>query len=380
MDRRRFLLAGGTGLAGTLAGCSVGYAPQSEQTATPVPRSAFRRSAPQDGIPAITDPAFAPDWSSVAIDFGGGTTYRPRLDEADLVIGVVTGALARAYPLKVLDWHEVVNDSVEPRSAAPEGEWAGGPLLVTYCPLCRSGLVAERTVDGCETRFGVSGLLYRENLVLYDEATGSLWSQLLAEAVRGPKTGSPLAVLPSSLTTWGRWLKAHPATEVLLPPPLSDTVVGAVRIDYGFDLVGQTREAEDYLDERLGDDYDDSRLPARELVLGVATDGAATAYPVREVAGRSPVEDTVGETPVVVAFQRGSAVAYDRRVDGEALTFERADGDHLVGAGSRWSVSRGVAVDGPYEGTSLRQVNTHPPLFFFAWRSFHPETRVWRPT
>jgi hypothetical protein len=359
----------------------------------PVPESELRRAAPRDGIPAITDPAFAPDWSDVAIDFGSGTTYRPRLADDDPVVGVVRadvagdevdvrGPVARAYPLEVLNWHEVVNDRF------------GGPLLVTYCPICRSGLVARRTVDGtgrssggsggeatgapdgAVATFGVSGHLFRENLVLYDDATGSLWSQILATAIRGPETGETLEVLPSALTTWGEWKGRFPDGEVLLPPPLSDTVVGRVRFDYDFDLVGRARENAAYLEERLGDDFDDARLPKRALVLGIAADGEARAYPLLEMRD-APVNDRVGDLPVVVTARRRSAVAFDRRVGGRPLVFERADPGFLRAGGSRWRVETGRAVDGPLEGTRLDRANAHPPLFWFAWLDFHPGTTVW---
>jgi hypothetical protein len=392
--RRRQLLGGiGAGAAGLLGGCVVGYTPapgaSTDRETTgdlPLPETSFRRASPRDAIPAIVDPAFAPDWRDVAVSFGDGRTYRPRLAADDLVLGVELDAVregatgereeqppARAYPLALLNWHEVVNDGY------------GGPSLVTYCPVCRSGLVARRRVRREATTFGVSGLLLNENLVLYDEATDSRWSQIRAEAVRGPMAGTPLEVLPSSVTTWSDWRADHADTDVLLPPPRSGTVVGEVRLDYGFDLVDQRREAETYLEERLGDDHDDSRLAKRALVLGVATGEASVAYPVSEVAAHGPIEARVGGLPVVVAVHAGSAVAYDRRVAGETRSFARVEGDPSVlrAGGSRWTVASGRALDGPHEGTRLTQANRSPPMFFFAWLAFHPETRVWgreRPT
>jgi hypothetical protein len=392
--RRRRLLGGlAGGATGLLAGCVIGYTPTSpgndegEEPAgreragdLPLPESDFRRASPRDAIPAIVDPVFASDWRDVAIDFGDGRTYCPRLATDDLILGVERDAVresatggqeaqppARAYPLRLLNWHEVVNDTY------------GGPILVTYCPLCRSGLVARRRVREEVTTFGVTGLLLNENLVLYDAVTDSRWSQIRAEAVRGPMTGTPLEVLPSSLTTWGDWRADHPETDVLLPPPRSGTVVGEVRLDYSFDLAGQQREAEAYLEERIGDNHDDSRLAKRALVLGVATADERVAYPVSEVAARGPAEDRVGELPVVVAGNAGSAVAYDRRVAGETLSFAPVEGDPSVlrAGGSRWAVGSGRALDGPHEGTRLAQANRSPPMFFFAWLAFHPETRVW---
>jgi hypothetical protein len=198
------------------------------------------------GIYAIDDPAFARDWSAHAIP----ARYRTVMDGNDLkdehtVVGLEADGDARAYPLEVLTVHEVVNDEF------------GGPVLVTYCPICRSGMVADRVVDGDATTFAVSGLLWRPeriqvagaeqgnrtfgaernggeqvsvrasgNVVVYDFATGSYWSQILAQAICGPKTGTSLTIRPSTLTTWGEWRREHPETAVLLPEPHSGTYRG----------------------------------------------------------------------------------------------------------------------------------------------------------
>jgi hypothetical protein len=237
-SRRRFLAALGAGGTVATAGCLAGVrsrlpfvgtneeadaAPERSREPSvaetyrdvdlPVPESELARGADRDTIPAITDPVFAPDWSGID----------PALVDESLVIGVERDGVARAYPLKLLNWHEVVNDDL------------GGPLVVTYCPLCASGVVADRTVDGetlafggsgstatgaskeVVTSFGVSGLLWRADLVMYDETTGSLWSQLLATAIRGELTGTDLALYPSAVTTWGQWRESHPDAEVILP-------------------------------------------------------------------------------------------------------------------------------------------------------------------
>ncbi|MDZ7701597.1 MAG: DUF3179 domain-containing (seleno)protein [Halobacteriales archaeon] len=149
MQRRR-LLGLLTGAAAGLAGCAGGFPGAGTETASPtrtpavgsvadvdlpVPADQLVRSVPRDGIPAITEPAFAADWSGVELQakdlFGNEKTIRPRLDDDERVIGVERGGEARAYPLRLLNWHELVNDTL------------GGPLLVSYCPLCRSGLTAR---------------------------------------------------------------------------------------------------------------------------------------------------------------------------------------------------------------------------------------------
>lgn len=319
----------------------------------PVPESELRRGAAKDGIPAITDPVFAADWSAVDETLG----------DDELVVGVEVGGNARAYPLAILNWHEVVNDRF------PD------PLLVTYCPLCGSGVVADRTVAGEVRTFGVSGLLWQSDLVLYDVESESLWSQLLATAIRGPLTGTELMLLPSTIATWGEWRREYPKTEVLLPPPQSDTVKGWQSRDYDRNpYVGYDRS------ERVGIGYNqdvDGRLHPKTMVVGVTSGAISRAYPLDTVEQVGVVDDTVGDLSVVVAAtSAGSLVAYDRRVDGRVLDFER-DRDVLVAGGSRWSLVTGRAVDGPHEGTRLTRANDRSPLFWFAWAEFYPDTEIY---
>ncbi len=338
----------------------------------PIPKRELYRSAPRDGIPAIVDPVFAADWSEVAIEVPsqkGTDTYRPRLSDDDSVIGVERGGQPRAYPLELLDWHEVVNDNL------------GGPSLVTYCPLCKSAVVARRTVDGRRTVFGVSGYLWHSDLVMYDRRTGSLWSQILATAIRGQRTGETLELLPSVLTTWGDWRASHPDTDVLLPPPLSNTVVGRVQINYGFDLYERWEKIwERYPEEgEFGsEEQGDGRLPKRALVLGVRVGETARAYPFNVVSQEGIVNDTVGGQPVFVAVAGETFVAYDRRIGGRVLRFDPARDGFVSGGGSRWELTTGRAVDGPFEGKRLSRANGQSSMYWFAWLAFNPETDVYR--
>ncbi|WP_435194456.1 DUF3179 domain-containing protein [Natronomonas sp. EA1] len=385
-SRRRLLGALGVAGLGGLAGC-MGYqgrsggATPTEPPGTPtpvattgpggvelpVPRSELVRGAGKDAIPAITEPAFGTDWEGISFEAhhpaAGQYTANPRLGEGDWVVGIERDGEARAYPLLVLNWHEVVNDEF------------GGPLLVTYCPLCGSAMAAERRVDGEETVFGVSGLLYKNDLVMYDEKTGSLWSQIMATAINGPRTGERLSLVPAALTTWGEWKAEYPDSLVLRPPPESNTVVGrhATR-DYDRNpYAGYTSSRQ----IGIGGEYDDERLHPKTQVIGVATEDAARAYPLDAVLRAGVVNDTVGDRPVVVTTHgEASLVAYIRTVDGETLTFER-DGDSLVAGGSRWNPATGVALDGPHEGTRLEPANDVSPMFFFAWKEFRPETSVY---
>jgi hypothetical protein len=317
----------------------------------PLDDSDLTRAARPAQIPAITDPAFASDWAGVPATLG----------DDEPVIGVAADGTARAYPLAILNWHEVVNDRF------------GGPLLVTYCPLCGSGVTAVRRVDGEATDFLVSGYLWQRDLVLSDDRTDSLWSQLLARAVRGPQTGERLALRPSVITTWAEWRRDYPDSAVLLPPPESGTVTGRSRGNYD---TNPYSEYESYNPPDIGG-TNRSPLTPKTQVLGVATPHCARAYPLASVLDAGGVvNDTVGAVPVVVATTEESLVAYDRRVDGDALTFERT-AKALVAGGSHWGLAAGRALDGPSEGAVLRRATDRSPMFWFAWSSFYPETSVY---
>jgi hypothetical protein len=237
-------------------------------------------------------------------------------------------------------------------------------------------VTARRVVDGEPTVFGVSGLLWNSALVMYDQATESLWSQILGAAIRGSRTGTQLELVPSSFTTWGAWRQEHPDTSVLLPPPESWTVAGDTSRNYdsspyeGYESnarigIGNNRSVDD-------------RLHPKTTVIGVTADETSTAYPLETVEQAGAINDTVGDRPVVVGVGPDSTlVAYDRRVDGSTLEFERADDRHLRAGGSRWRTLTGNAVSGPFEGSSLQQANDRSPMFWFAWADFNPETSIY---
>jgi len=408
LTRRRLLGVGATGLA-VAAGClsrsgdSGGEgadqgepgtetttpgnktAPQGGDVATgpaagldlPVDDSELQRGASKDGIPAIVDPVFEADWSGLSVEFvgryGERRTVEPRLSADDPVIGVTRGGEARAYPFRVLNWHEIVNDEF------------GGPLLVTYCPLCRSAVTAVRRVDGTETQFGVSGLLYRNALVMYDEATDSLWSQLAAQAIQGPMTGETLDLEQATITTWEAWRDNHPGTVVLRPPPESNTIsAGESTVEAsGGETRNYTRNPYDGYEDSsrigigLGGSFEDNRLHPKTEVIGVAHNGVARAYDAPTLAEAGVIEDSVGGLPVVVTTTAdGSPVAWVREVDGETLSFSRADDGHLEAGRSRWRRSTGTAVGGPYQGTQLSQANAVSALFWFAWLDIHPDSEL----
>jgi len=383
MDRRRFVRLAGAGALASLAGCLAGSDGDSGTNGTddttaddpvsarqpprrplddvdlPVPREELDWRLAQDSIPAVVEPAFADDWRGLDPD---DPDTDPSLPADAPVIGVARAGKARAYPLRILDWHEIVNDDF------------GGPIAVTYCVLCGSAVVVERVVDGEATTFGVSGALWRNDLVMYDDATDSLWSQLLATAIRGEQTGARLPLVPSSLTTWGEWREQHPGTDVLLPPPQSNTVTGR---DQPYDYFSPKYSYGDE-EQLVGFDSADGGLTRRTLVVGVRSGGAARAYPFPVVAAEGVITDEVGDLPVVVTLvPDGTLAAYDRRVDGQRLTFEAGDERTLAAGGSRWTRTTGEALDGPYAGTTLGRANDHPPMFWVGWAKFNPDTDVY---
>lgn len=246
--KRRDYLAVSAALAGGLAGCLGAQveadrtSPSREQvTAEPIARSGVPQNICEEDVRdidiiEIVEPAFGQNWDGIEV----GGQYGELTDDA-VVVGVERNGAARAYPLDILWFHEIVNDDF------------AGPLIATYCPLCKSGIVAERRVADEPTTFRVSGLLWRPegiraeaakqsdrvfgadmtsgetevlnagNLVMVDDATGSYWSQILAQAICGARTGRELTIVPSAVARWDEWRSQHPDTEVLLPPPASNT-------------------------------------------------------------------------------------------------------------------------------------------------------------
>ena len=149
---------------------------------------------PKDGIPSIDSPRF------VAV------AEPDNLSPTDPVIGLQIAGDARAYPLRILTWHEIVNDTV-----------GGVPVAVTYCPLCNAAIVFDRRVDGQATTFGTTGLLRFSDLVMYDRATESWWQQFSGEAIVGSQTGKSLEILPARLESWENFAARFPEGRVLVP-------------------------------------------------------------------------------------------------------------------------------------------------------------------
>jgi Protein of unknown function (DUF3179) len=259
------------------------------------------------GINAITQPAFitAPKATFLALD--------------DRVVGVIIKGSVRAYPLKVLTWHQVVDDSL-----------AGNPIVVTYCPLTGSAIVYDRMLGKETVALGTSDRLYDSNLLFFDQATKSLWSQIKGEAIAGPLTGRRLNALPSVVTPWGVWKVYHPETLVL-------NASAADIQNFAHDSTGRYEQSQRIL---LPVSTLDNRIAPKERVLGLSINGADEAFPFTSLGGaKPPVSTKVGGTPVTIVYDAASKTA------GAVI-----EGKHIAA----------------YTG------------FWFAWATFHPNTTIWK--
>jgi hypothetical protein len=315
---------------------------------------------PPDGIPAIDQPTFLP---TDKVDF---------LDDVEPVMALQIGDDARAYPMQIMTWHEIVNDTVD-----------GVPVAATYCPLCNTAIAYDRRLGDRVLDFGTSGMLYNSALVMYDRQTESLWSHFTAQAIVGHLAGEELDLYPVAIVSWADWRDAHPDGLVLSRDTGHERDYG--RNPYpGYDDVNSPAF--------LFDGEVDDRLAAKERVVGIERDGDAVAVLLDELSGRGVLEVEVGGTELVVWVEPGTASALDSgslaagkdvgasgvfvpAADGRELSFEPAD-DGFVDdqTGTRWNVL-GHAVEGPLAGAALEPV-VHVDTFWFAWGSFLPETRI----
>jgi hypothetical protein len=331
-----------------------------------VPYSEIRSGGPpKDGIPAIDEPRF--------VSVGEADAW---LAPQEPVILVRVEEDVRAYPLQIIMWHEIVNDTV-----------GGVPVVVTFCPLCNTAIAFEREVDGQELDFGTTGRLRFSNLIMYDRQTESWWQQATGEAIAGELTGSQLKSVPAPIVSWADFRSSHPGGEVLSRETGHSRPYGENPYT-GYDDVDSSPFLYDG-PETPGD------LPPMARVITVDTEEEAVAYPY-EVLRESPAtNDFVGGEPVVVLWQEGTASALDetsveagrdvgsaavfsRRLDGRTLTF-RSEGGAILDeeTGSEWNVL-GEAVAGELEGSRLEPV-VSIDHFWFSWAAFRPETRVYEP-
>jgi len=262
---------------------------------------------PKDGIPSIDNPEFvsveeADEW----------------IQDNELVLAIIYKDVKRVYPLQIMVWHEIVNDNI-----------AGEPILITYCPLCGSGIAYERKIDGEEVEFGTSGKLYNSNLVMYDRKTDSYWSQIDGLAIVGELTGMRLKAVSIDTVVWRDWKKAHPDSEVLS----QDT--GFSR-RYGTDPYGNYYEDSFVL---FPLENRDDRIHPKTVIFGIEVNGVFKAYKEDDLIGPGKIEDEVNGVKVVVERSEAGVVKVLNSEGGEEIVKERD--------------------------------------FWFAWYAFHPDTLLY---
>lgn len=263
----------------------------------------------KDGIPSIDAPKFLS---------ASDATY---LNDFDPGVGLTVEGESRFYPYRILVWHEIVNDTVQ-----------GKPVLVTYCPLCATGIVFKREVRGETQEFGVSGKLWQSNLLMYNRTKSaddeSLWSQVLGEAVVGVHTGEKLNVISSDIVRWGEWKKLHPDTRALS----TDT---GTRRDYSRDPYGDYYTSESV---SFGANFRDTRLHPKTLVHGIEIGGAYKAYPDDAFERNGELDDTLSGKKIHATKSPAGEVRFT------------ADSESLVSI----------------------------PGFWFSWLAVHPSTELYQ--
>jgi hypothetical protein len=323
---------------------------------------------PKDGIPAIDTPAFT------SIE-----DARTWMDGLSPVIALEVNGEAKAYPMAILTWHEIVNDTI-----------GGEPVVVTFCPLCNTALVFERTLDSVVHDFGTSGNLYFSNLIMYDRQTESWWQQATGKSIVGELMGAKLEFLPAQIISLDEFEATYPEGTVLSRETGHDR-------DYGRNPYPGYDRADEPPFLFFG--TADGRIAPKERVatVGEGEDAIAFAYP--ELSEVGVASATLGGEPIVVFWAPGTRSALDRSaiddsedvgatgvyrpiVDGGALSFERLGpaGTPITDreTGSTWSIT-GTATDGPLAGTQLERIVSGDHLWF-SWAAFNPDTRIWEPS
>ena len=318
---------------------------------------------PRDGIPPLDEPTFNTAEEADAW-----------LDPLEPVVFFENDGDARAYPLQVMTWHEIVNDEV-----------GGLSVCVTFCPLCNSAIVFDRRLAGAVFDFGTSGNLRNSDLIMWDRQTESWWQQLTGEAIVGELTGEILTFLPSTIIAWEDFKANHPQGKVLS----RDT--GFTR-DYGSNpYVGYDRIDNPPFLYR-GDL--DGRLLPKERVAAVSIGEVDTAYSFTALEKERVVNDEVNGQNLVVFFkpgarsalddiliedskQVGATAVFDRHLEGRELTFSW-DGERFADkdTGTTWNLL-GQGIDGPLVDRQLKPI-VHANHFWFAWAAFKPDTLIYQ--
>lgn len=316
----------------------------------------------RDCIPSLQDPELI------------SVQEATQLKDSDLVFGFIYGDEVRAYPFRLLDWHEIINQS-----------FGANVISITYCPLTGSGVGIDVSKTGLEygatnlINFGISGVLYNNNLIPFDRGTLSNWSQMLLRCVNGRLRGTPMITVPLIETSWKTWKQMFPDSKVV-----SDNT----GFDRPYDIFPYgVYKTDPFLLFPIM--IDDTRLPRKERLHGIITDTfnpSAKTYRFDLFKnGARAINDVVDGEPVVVAGMKSAAfyTSYSRVAkDGTVLTFEVTTEtpdiypfDLVDDEGTVWNIL-GKAVSGPRTGEQLTPTVSYN-AYWFAWGTFFPDVPIY---
>jgi hypothetical protein len=279
-----------------------------------------------------------------------------KADADDKVLAVRVGDEAKAYPIRTMGYHHIVNDVV-----------GGRPIAVTYCTLCHTGLVWSRVLDGRTLHLRLAGI-NNGNALLRDEETSSIWQQSTGESVFGPLKGRQLELVRSDELTFGLWRTEQPQGRVLKPEP---------RYEREYEAKDWERHV---MATRTVVDTSQSGVGPHQLMIGVTVEGQSKAYPVETILAAGLLQDRVDGVPVmvVVASDGASIRVFDPKMDGGTVVgFVKDDaGMKDVGTGSEWNF-QGCAVSGTLAGRCLKEIDSHKD-YWFDWMNHHPGSGIYR--
>lgn len=297
---------------------------------------------PKDAIPSIQDP-----------DFDGD----PWLTNSNRVVGVEVNGDARAYPIRMLNWHEIVNDVV-----------GGEPLSITYCPLCGTGIVFNSTFEGQNLTFGVSGRLYRNDLVMYDHQSGSFWSQVMGEALQGQHKGKTLEQIQAWTLSWGKWKELHPDTKLL--QPVTNDNGNWVR-NYNVDPYGDYENNRETL---FSVEHTNNSLHPKTWIAGVNLKGEQRAYTFEQLQERQLILDEVGGENLVLTWANGAPSAFHAGSLNLTMVNDTTMKDS---AGVFYDMTTGRITANFQTGSADLEPYALTTGFWFGWYDFYPETTIY---
>lgn len=321
-----------------------------------------------DQIPPINSPSFITIEDAKKTYFG----HEP-------VIVIEINNDAKAYPLSVLIYHEIVNDSV-----------GGTPIIATYCPLCNAAIAFNRNLEfNGKTYlldFGVSGMLRKSDMVMWDRQTESWWQQFTGEALVGELNGASLEFIPTLLISLGDFIKNYPNGKVL------STNNGLGDVNYhenpyvNYDNI--TNKTPFLFEEKV-----DERLPAMERIVDISFDGITRIYPLTTIKKETVINDKIKDNPLVIFYEAktisvldaknidksksvGAVTVFSPKVDGKKLSFFSKNRKFFdVETNSEWTIA-GKCMSGLYKGKQLKTIRSGNH-FAFAWFAFQPECQIY---